>query len=123
MRLCYYRENDAGNGFDVIEPAAFPKRIATQNMWLTRESNGVGAGGAKIYPLELALKLDPDDVYFVNTLTADIWCELSGIEYREAHTLPFEKKQPILRRYAQEQQPIRLTRILPPNHQPPTKPH
>lgn len=68
-RLRYYRQSGQGDGFDEIKPASVPKRIASQNMRLDPEDFSVGEGGRKIYDVDLALTLDPEDVYFSRTLT------------------------------------------------------
>lgn len=113
-RLRYYRQSDKGDRLEEIKPASFPKQIAAQNMWLGNPDDfSVGKDGRKIYEVDLALKLDQEDVYFSSTLTAAIWCQLqAGLEYHASKPLPLEERQPILREFAAEHRPIRLLQIV-----------
>jgi hypothetical protein len=107
-RLRYYAEKE--NTFEEIEPADYPKRIATQNLWF--QNTRRGAGDRRIDPVDLAVKLDPDDIYFAGTLTATIWCELStGKPYETAEGLASEARSKIVREYSEKYSPIKLTQI------------
>jgi hypothetical protein len=94
VRLRYYRQGDGGDRFHEIDPAKLPKRIATQNMWMGKPDEfSRGTDGRRIYAVDLALKLDPDDVSFADTLTAAIWCQLhAGLDYRASKRLPLERR-------------------------------
>ncbi len=109
IRFRYYAQY--GDGFEEIEPNEFPNRIATQNLWLTTESNGTGPDGRVEYPLDLAVNIDPEDDYFCHSLTAHIWLHLmTGKEYEEVVGMVDPK--PLVREYAKKYQPIKLTSII-----------
>lgn len=82
-RFRYYRQD--GDHFSDIQPGDFPKRIATQNMWFRDvDYYTIGAGGERIYDLQLARQLDPENVYFGNRLTAQVWQHLTdGKDYHQ----------------------------------------
>jgi hypothetical protein len=65
-----------------VRPREYPKDIATQNLWLSRE--GGMRNGKVIDEVEIAKALDADDIDFQCSLTAKIWCQLeSGKEFYE----------------------------------------
>ena len=102
-----------GAGTILCNSTASLQRIASQNMWLDPEDYSVGEGGRKIYDLDMALKLDPQDVYFSHTLTAAISCQLhAGLEYHASQPMRFEEKQAILREFSAKHRPIRLEQIV-----------
>ncbi len=108
IRFRYYAES--GDGFKEIEPDDFPKRIATQNLWLTAESNGATVDGP-VYPLELVLNLDPEEIWFCRSLTGMIWCQLmTGKEYWEIEETV--EPQPLVREFSKKYKPIKLTAII-----------
>jgi hypothetical protein len=113
-RLKYYQQNDAGNGFDEIPPTSFPKKIASQNMWFNNPNDYLlGEGGRKYNEVDMALQLDPEDPYFVSTLTARIWCELEGgFPYHEQRKLRYEEKRELMQKFAAANKPIKLTKII-----------
>ncbi len=110
-RLRFYRQNGAGDGFDEIEAGNYPKNIAMQNMWFGNPNDfSRGANGRKIYEVEMARQLDPEDIYFADSLTANLWCQLqTGKPYHEVRRLGSEQKQAILRDFAAAHPPIKLT--------------
>jgi hypothetical protein len=104
----YYRQT--GRSFEEIAPADFPKRIATQNMWLKADSYSIGMDGKRHYDLEMARQLDPTDVYFNDSLTAQIWAHLStGKDYHEQDPQVDEET---LTRYKEAYKPIPLPTII-----------
>lgn len=111
-QLRYYVQKEAA--FDAISPADYPKQIATQNLWFKDRSRySVGTGGRKVDQVELAVNIDPDDIYFTRTLTATIWCELAtGKSYQEVERLGHDEKKKIVNEYSEKYSPIKLTQII-----------
>jgi hypothetical protein len=108
FKFRYYEQ--IGNSFKEILPSTFPKPIATQNMWFIGRYS-IGAEGNKIDEVQLARDLDPRNIYFENTTTAEIWYQLmTGKEYYE-----FERKSldnAVLIEFADKYKPIKLTTIV-----------
>ncbi len=78
-RFRYYRQ--VQGGFSEIPANDYPKQIATQNLWL-KETDGVLADGTPVRPIDIARELDPNDVWFRRSLTAEVWHQLAtGKEY------------------------------------------
>jgi len=73
-RFRYYRQK--GNSFEEIKPHEFPKRIATQNMWIVH-AKMPDDDPEKYMDLHLTRKLDPDKPYFDSTMTGHIWAQLA----------------------------------------------
>lgn len=111
-QLRYYAQKE--NAFNAINPADYPKRIATQNLWFNKGSRyRFGAGGRKVDEVELAVNVDPNDIYFKATLTATIWCELAtGKPYEAVERLDSEEKLRIIKEYSEKYSPIKLTQIV-----------
>lgn len=108
-RLVFFALNEEGTGFDRIAPADFPKQIATQNMWLRADSRYVGTNEGKLDKWELLRKLDVDNRYFSNTLTAHIWSQTeNNTEIYTSGTIPIE----FVREYAEKYQPIPLPTLV-----------
>lgn len=101
----YYQQNRAGDGFERIEPAVFPRQIATQNMGFQDLDDDV----------DLALKLDPEHPRFCRSFTAMVWCQLqAGLEHHQTERMPEEERKAMLRKFKAEHRPSPLTRITPP---------
>jgi len=108
-RFRYYRQD--GNGFSEIQPEEFPKRIATQNMWFRNvDDYAVGAGGRRIYDLQLARQLDPEDVYFGSSLTAQVWQHL--VSNKDYYQTTGGCDRDMLRAFKKEHPPIALPTIV-----------
>jgi hypothetical protein len=108
-RFRYHAQD--GDGFKEIKPDDYPKRIATQNLWLKADSYSTGMDGRKIYDVAQAVNIDPEDGYFYHTLTAKIWCQLmTGKEYWQVQGMA--DPQPLLREFAKKHNPIKLTAII-----------
>jgi len=98
-RFKYYEQ--MSNTFKEILPAKFPKPIATQNMWLEGKDDEV----------QLARDLDPRNIYFESTTTAEIWYQLiTGKEYYEFVGKPLDNA--ILIEFSEKYKPIKLTTIV-----------
>jgi hypothetical protein len=71
-----FRLNDAADGFAVIEREAFPKQIATQNMWLSAATRYSGVSTAQGFQMvdtwEQLRKLEIEGPRFSHTLTAQM---------------------------------------------------
>lgn len=93
-RLRYFRQEDSK--FVEISPAGFPKRIATQNMWLSGRD-----------PRERAAELEikTDDAFFLHGLTAQIWRQLETGQPYSIGTV----EQSLVDDFKQKYQPIQLT--------------
>lgn len=107
IRFRFYAEN--GEGFNEIEPDAFPRRIATQNLWL-ETNNGVRRDGSVINEVQIARDLDPSDYDFQRSLTAKIWMQLeSG---KECYEIGYDDvEQSFLEEYTKRHTVIGLTTI------------
>ena len=107
-RLTYFQQD--GSTFKKIEPSEYPKQIATHNMWFGVRY-GTGMTGNVIDRVELAISLDPTNVYFLRSLTAQIWCQLeTGQEYYETEATLIDKT--MLLDYIEKHNPIKLTTII-----------
>ncbi|HCE42379.1 MAG TPA: hypothetical protein DET40_02380 [Lentisphaeria bacterium] len=107
---------DDGNTLVEIKASDFPKKIASQNMWWT--CNIYGRIGDRFADhLQATIDLDPQNIGFSGTTTADIWlCLITGKEYYEisgySSTLDYDNRIKLLEEYAEKNKPIKLTMIL-----------
>ena len=112
VRLRYYRQE--GQTFSEIEPKEFPPRIASRNMWLFPWAHSRADNERCICEIESDLNLDPEDVYFEDTLTGKIWCQLmTGKKYEEiSGRLGYENRVRIQREFSKKHKPIKLTLLI-----------
>ena len=104
----YYQQE--GERFSPIRPEQFPKRIATQNMWLKADDYSTGKDGQRIYSLRLAREMDPGNIYFNGQLTAQVWLHLTkGLDYYETDG---EIDKASVREYKEKYAPIALPTII-----------
>ncbi|MDH4231656.1 MAG: hypothetical protein OEW04_06455, partial [Nitrospirota bacterium] len=104
----YYEQK--GRNFQEIAPGAYPKAIATQNMWFSYRYFD-SSKGDRVDRVQLAREIDPDNVYFHSTATAEIWCQLmTGKEYYEFAKKPIDRN--VLMEFKAKYKPIKLTKII-----------
>jgi hypothetical protein len=111
MRKCrfVYYAQEAGE-LKPIEPRAFPRQIATQNMWLDPNEATLAADGHRLYALSLVREMNPEDPYFWKTLTAQVWVHLlTGKDYYQ--TVGGADPQQV-REFAEKYHPIRLPEVV-----------
>lgn len=96
----YYVQH--GSEFEEIDAAAFPRSIATQNLFweryfmTDRPRDGV----------LIARDLDPTDDQFCRSMTAKLWCHLAtGQQYYES---PSTIKQTLLEAFIRSNRPVKL---------------
>jgi hypothetical protein len=111
-RFRYYQQE--GEAMREIPQAEFPRRIATQNMWLKADRfsirSSVDGKDRRIYELQLARDIDPEDMYFLGKLTAQVWYHLLlGKDYYETAA---EQYQEAAREYKRLYDPIALPTII-----------
>jgi len=105
IRFRYFRQDH--NTLAEIPAAEFPRLIATQNLWLKRE-NGQ-RNGKPVDEVEAAIRLDPENPDFRDSLTAMIWFQLeTGKEYYAMDSVIDQK---FLEEYLQKYPVQKLTRI------------
>ena len=107
-RFRYYRQQD--ETFVDIEPGAFPKRIATQNMWLDAKAFSIDNNRRKIYELQLARMMDSKDTDFSDTLTAKVWRHLA--KNRDYYELESDADKETVRWFQKTYEPIALPTII-----------
>lgn len=109
-RLKFYAQED--NSFVLIESSEFPKVIATQNMsFPSKRSKGRGRQG--VDKLQMTRDLNPEDGYFMHTLTSKIWIQLeTGKEYWEQDDISVHATTNALIQYVQKYKPIALPTIV-----------
>jgi hypothetical protein len=95
IRFRYYFAGESGI-LEEIGSDAFPKALALQNMWLSK-NNGF-RNGKPINEHEIVALLDTESSDFQNSLTARIWAELeAGAPYYESEKRSVDPK--LLRQY------------------------
>lgn len=96
--LRFYKQK--GDAFVEIKAEEFPKRIATQNMWIKDPRD-----------IELTRKLDPRQRYFGHTLTAQLWAQLlTGKEYYQLPAGSVDEDQSV--EFYEKYHPIPLPTIV-----------
>jgi len=116
LRYVYFKLGPSGKRFVEIPLNEFPKQIATQNMYLDpRTRYGMGNKG-RIDHWDLIKKLDPENVYFNNTPTAELWIQLeTGLSLQKITGLEgmdFDTRKRIIREYADKYKPIPLPTLV-----------
>lgn len=107
-RFKYYRQKD--DGFVPIPPDAFPKRIATQNMWINVDDSYRDPEGRMTYDLQVLRSLDVDFVCFKRSLTALVWSHLA--EGKDAYENAGEANEVATRAFKKRYDPIALPTII-----------
>lgn len=112
-RLVFYKLRKEGDGFEVINPADFPRQIATQNMSINLMHAGrhVRVNDDFIDTWSVIRKLDIDNIYFSLSLTAAMWYQLeTGTEYYMQSRSDLTQK--FLQDYVAKYKPIALPTIV-----------
>ncbi len=105
IRFRYYVQDHGA--FREIRASEFPSSIATQNMWLMTQ-NGF-RNGKPVNPLDAALKLNPEDITFQESLTAKVWLQIAkGTEYYAA---PYRVDMAFLKDFKKANAVVSLTAI------------
>ncbi len=97
IRFRYYKQNH--NVLSEISYKDYPKSIATQNLWLNKED------------LKLLREFDPDDFWFRESLTANIWYQLeTGKEFYQQKGIDISAE--FLKNYIEKNKIQKLERLL-----------
>lgn len=110
LYLRFFRLNPQGTGFDRIEPRDFPRKIATQNMWLSGLSRSVGTRDGLLDEWQLLRELDYKNTHFAWMLTARIWYQIesNAESYTYSPDVPYE----FAIEYGEKYKPIRLPTLV-----------
>ena len=108
--LRYYKERDGG--FAEIKPGDFPRRIATQNMWLKTDAWITMMGGSRVRPLDVTRNLNIEHGLFGDTYTARVWWHLERGANLKQQPYAWEVPTEFLREYVAKYQPIALPTIV-----------
>jgi hypothetical protein len=108
-RLVFFEMSDDGGGFKQIVPNNFPRKIATQNMWIApnrfaRTNEGV------VDLLDLVKKLDTNSRLFARSFTAKMWYQIET--GTELHSMPSTISREFLEQYVELYEPIPLPTII-----------
>lgn len=108
-RLVFFEMSDDGSSFTQIPPNSFPRKIATQNMWITpnryaRTNEGI------VDMLDLVKNFETDSRLFARTFTAKMWYQIET--GTELYSMPSTIPQEFLEQYVKLYQPIPLPTVM-----------
>lgn len=105
----YYRQD--ADTFVEINRADFPKRIATQNMWLDPNESARDMNGKRIFELQVVRTLDVNYPGFRWGLTAQMWIDLDkGPNFSD--TCTEQEYAAAILHYREQYAPIALPTII-----------
>jgi hypothetical protein len=107
VAIYYYKLTDTE--FVRIKREEFPKRIATQNMWLRADDNSYGNNGKVHNILDITRRLDVEDNAFKWSMTGYIWMHIQTGKLHDEIANPRE----LCALFKKEFDPIPLKNILP----------
>jgi hypothetical protein len=108
--LRFFSLNQEGTRFVPIEPGDFPRRVATQNMWLHGDARYWGTNSGLLDSWALLRTLDVDNVHFSSTLTARIWYQIES--NREDYLHGSRPPDGFVEEYAKKYKPIPLPTLV-----------